>query len=271
MRLQQHPLPMRAHFTDSLVLTYAFPPHVLRPLLTPGLELDTYRAPDGTEYGFAAVAAVSLRALRPAFLPPSLGVDQVMTGYRVFARLPVERTTTDGTLTLRGLRILRSQTSNPLLAAAGTLLTRYGYERATLGTRRVGDRLEVAVRSPDGRADLRVAADLGGAAASAASAASAAPLPEGSPFASPRDARRFAGPLPHTFEHDPHSGKVLVVKALRTSWEPRPVAVEVERLTFFRHGPFRGTEPLLANAFHVADVDYGWHPGRLVTPAGGRG
>ncbi|WP_306368267.1 DUF2071 domain-containing protein [Nocardiopsis sp. CC223A] len=262
MRIRQHPLPMRAHFTDSLVLTYAFPPHVLRPLLTPGLELDTYRAPDGTEHGFAAVAAVSLRALRPAFLAPSLGADQVMTGYRVFARLPVERTATDGTRTLRGLRILRSQTSSPLLAAAGTLLTRYGYERATLGTRRVGDRLEVAVRSPDGRADLRVGAALD---------TGTAPLPDGSPFATLRDARRFAGPLPYTFEHDPRSGGVLVVKALRTSWEPRPVAVDVERLTFFRHGPFHGTEPVLANAFHVADVDYGWHPGRLVTPAGARG
>ncbi|CAL9450293.1 hypothetical protein SUDANB121_02442 [Nocardiopsis dassonvillei] len=262
MRIQQHPLPMRAHFTDSLVLTYAFPPHVLRPLLTPGLELDTYRAPDGTEHGFAAVAAVAMRGLRPAFLPSPLGTDQVMTGYRVFTRLRVERTTTDGTRTLRGLRILRSQTSSPLLAAAGMLLTRYGYERAVLGTRRAGNRLEVAVRSADGRADLRIGASLDGADA---------PLPEGSPFATERDARRFAGPLPHTFEHDPRSGKVLVVKALRTSWEPRPVAVDVGRLTFFRHGPFRGTEPVLANAFHVAGVDYGWHRGRLVAPAGRRG
>ncbi|WP_304455419.1 DUF2071 domain-containing protein [Nocardiopsis sp. YSL2] len=263
MRIQQHPLPMRAHFTDSLVLTYAFPPHVLRSLLTPGLELDTYRAPDGTEYGFAAVAVVAMRGLRPAFLPPWLGTAQVMTGYRVFARLSVDRVgTAGGTRTLRGLRVLRSQTSSPLLAAAGTLLTRYGYERAVLGTRRVGDRLDVAVRSEDGRADLRVRAALDGPGV---------PLPEGSPFATARDARRFAGPLPHTFEHDRSSGDVLVVKALRTSWEPRPVAVDVRRLTFFRHGPFRGTRPVLANAFHVAGVDYGWHPGRLVTPAGRRG
>ncbi|WP_017601763.1 DUF2071 domain-containing protein [Nocardiopsis lucentensis] len=263
MRIREHPLPMRAHFTDSLVLTYAFPPRVLRPLLAPGLELDTYRAPDGAEYGFAAVAAVALRGLRPAFLPPWAGARQVMTGYRVFARLSVERARTGGgPRTLRGLRILRSQTSSRALAAAGSLLTRYRYERAVLGTRRTGDRLEVAVRSADGRADLRVSAALDGAAA---------PLPEGSPFATERDARRFAGPLPHTFEHDGRGGDVLVVKAFRTHWEPRPVAVDVERVTFFRHGPFEGTRPVLANAFHVADVDYGWHRGRLVTPAGRRG
>ncbi|PDP85678.1 hypothetical protein CQJ94_21145 [Glycomyces fuscus] len=254
---------MRAHFTDSLVLTYAFPPPVLRPLLTPGLELDTYRAPDGTEYGFAAVATVALRGLRPAGLPPRLGLEQVMTGYRVFARLSVDRTRTGGGVrTLRGLRILRSQTSSRVLAAAGAVLSRYRYEHAALGTRRTGDRLEFAVRSGDGRADLRVGAALGGPPA---------PLPEGSPFADGRDARRFAGPLPYTFEHDGRSGDVLVVKALRTSWEPRPVSVDVERLTFFRHGPFRGTRPVLANAFHVADVDYGWHPGVLMSPAGRRG
>ncbi|WP_017569210.1 DUF2071 domain-containing protein [Nocardiopsis halotolerans] len=254
---------MRAHFTDSLVLTYAFPPEVLRPLLSPGLELDTYRAPDGTEHGFAAVAAVALRGLRPAFLPPWLGLEQVMTGYRVFARLSVDRVRTEGgTRTLRGLRVLRSQTSSAALAAVGTVLSRYRYERAVLGARRMGDRLDFAVRSEDGRADLRVSAALGGPGA---------PLPGGSPFATERDARRFAGPLPHTFEHDERSGDVLVVKALRTSWEPRPVAVDVERLTFFRHGPFRGTRPVLANAFHVAGVDYGWHRGVLMTPAGRRG
>ncbi|OKI17412.1 hypothetical protein A6A08_26035 [Nocardiopsis sp. TSRI0078] len=254
---------MRAHFTDSLVLTYAFPPNVLRPLLAPGLELDTYRAPDGREYGFAAVAAVALRNLRPAFLPSRLGWEQVMTGYRVFARLSVDRSRAGtGVRTLRGLRILRSQTSSPVLAAAGAVLSRYRYEHAVLGTRRVGDRLDFAVRSRGGRADLRVGADLGGPAA---------PLPEHSPFATKRDARRFAGPLPYTFEHDGRSGDVLVVKALRTSWRPRPVRVEVQRLTFFRHGPFRGTRPVLANAFHVADLDYGWHRGVLMTPAGRRG
>ncbi|WP_227014303.1 MULTISPECIES: DUF2071 domain-containing protein [Nocardiopsis] len=263
MRIQEHPLPMRAHFTDSLVLTYAFPPEVLRPLLTPGLELDTYRAQDGREYGFAAVAAVALRGLRPAFLPAELGLEQVMTGYRVFARLPVDRSRTGtGVRTLRGLRILRSQTSSPVLAAAGAVLSRYRYERAVLGTRRVGDRLDFAVRSGDGRADLRVSAALGGPTA---------PLPPRSPFATGRDARRFAGPLPYTFEHGGRGGDVLVVKALRTSWEPRPVAVDVERLTFFRHGPFQGTRPVLANAFHVSGVDYGWHRGVLMTPAGRRG
>ncbi|MDF3291349.1 DUF2071 domain-containing protein [Streptomyces silvisoli] len=243
--LRRHPIPLRTHFAHSLVLTYAFPADVLRPLLTPGLELDTYTS-DGQEYGFAAVALVDLRALRPVFAPPVLGTDQLMTGYRVFTRFR-----TPGGRTMRGLRILRSDTSSRVLALGGNVLTRYHYQLAGLRCRLTGDRLEFAVRSRDAAADLLVAADLKGTAT----------LPEGSPFASLRDARRFAGPLPYTFEYEPRDDSVTVVKAFRTRWEPRPVDVEVRRLTFFEHGVFTGTRPVLANAFHVAGVDYGWHAG----------
>ncbi len=252
--LRRHPIPLRTRFAHSLVLTYAFPTRVLRPLLTPGLELDTYQA-QGQEYGFAAVALVDLRALRPPFVPRALGTDQLMTGYRLFTRF-----TTPGGRTMRGLRILRSDTSSRVLAIGGNVLTRYHYQRARLGCRTAGGRLEFAVRSRDATADLLVAADLEGTAE----------LPEGSPFASPRDARRFAGPLPYTFEYEPRDDTVTVVKAFRTRWEPSPVAVEVRRLTFFEHGAFAGSRPLLANAFHVADVDYGWHAGVRHTTDGRR-
>ncbi|MEU6175435.1 DUF2071 domain-containing protein [Streptantibioticus parmotrematis] len=246
--LRRHPLGLRTHFAHSLVLTYAFPAETLRPLLDPGLEPDTYSA-GGTEYGFVAVALVDQRGLRPPWLPAALGTDQVMTGYRIFTRFR-----TPGGRAMRGLRILRSDTSSTVLALGGNLLTRYHYRMARLGCRTVGDRVEFAVRSRDGRADVRVSADLSGPAA----------LPQGSPFASPRDARRYAGPLPYTFEYEPHDGTMVVVKAYRTEWEPQPVSVDVRRLTFFDH--FRdgllAREPrILANAFHVGDLDYGWHRG----------
>jgi hypothetical protein len=41
--LQRHALPIKAHLRASLVLAYAVPATVLRPLLPPGLILDTYR------------------------------------------------------------------------------------------------------------------------------------------------------------------------------------------------------------------------------------
>jgi hypothetical protein len=97
-RLRRHPFPIQAHFRNCLTLTYALPADVLRPLLSPGLELDTAGG-----YGFVAVALVQAESLRPAGLPLALGQDFFLAGYRVFTtfRAPNGRR-------LRGLRILRS-------------------------------------------------------------------------------------------------------------------------------------------------------------------
>lgn len=240
--LQRHPVPIRTHFGHSLVLTYALPADVLRPLLPPGLELDTHG-----DHGFVAAALVSTRKLRPAFLPAALGADLCLTGYRIFARFP-----TPGGRTMRGLRILRSDTDRRLMVLGGNLLTRYNYRFARIRTDASEGTLEFRVDSADGRADLHVSAAIGGGPS---------PLPDGSPFADAREARRFAGPLPYTFEYEPQTRSLIVIKAFRAHWDPQPVSVDVRRLTFFDHGPFAGTRPVLANAFHVADVDYGWERG----------
>ncbi|WP_198035367.1 DUF2071 domain-containing protein [Streptacidiphilus rugosus] len=247
-RLQRHPLPMRTWFAHSLVLTYALPPSVLAPLVLPGLALDTYTDADGVEHGFVAVAVVDARALRPSFLPARLGADHVLTGYRIFTRFP-----TPGGRTMRGLQILRSDTDDRLMVLGGNLLTRYHYRRARIATGVEGDTLSFRVDSADGRADLAVRAAIGDG--------TPAPLPHGSSFANAKDARRFAGPLPYTFDYEPQTDSVIVVKATRTTWDPVPVAVEVPTLTFFDHGPFAGARPRLANAFHVAGVQYGWEAG----------
>ena len=245
--LRRHPLPMRTRFGHSLVLTYALPPAVLAPLLPPGLRLDEYVAPDGTRHAFVAVGLVSVRALRPAALPAALGFDCVLTGYRIMARCP-----TPGGRTMRGLFILHSQTDRRLLAAGGNLLTRYHYRLARIALRTGPGHLEATVDSRDGRADLTVTAALDDPPG--------AP-PAGSPFADLAAARRFAGPLPYTFDYERSTGSVVVVKADRTEWQPEPVTVSVPRLTFFDHGPLAGSAPVLANAFHVADLAYGWRRG----------
>ncbi|WP_345626908.1 DUF2071 domain-containing protein [Rugosimonospora acidiphila] len=238
---------MRTRFGHSLVLTYALPPDALAPLLPPGLSLDTYRAPDGSEHAFVAVGVVSALDLRPAGLPALCGRDYVLTGYRVFTRFP-----TPGGRTMRGLKILRSDTDQRGMALAGNLLTHYHYRLARTRLEIDGGRLRVRVDSRDHRADLAVTADL---------TSRPAALPAGSPFASAAHARRFAGPLPYTFDYEARTGSMIVVKAHRTRWRPEPVAVEVSTLTFFRHGPLAATRPVLANAFHVADLEYGWHRG----------
>jgi hypothetical protein len=242
-RLRRHPLPIAAHFRHSIVLTYAFPREALSGLLPPGLVLDTHR-----ELGFAAVTLVQTEQLRPAFVPARLGQSFFLSGYRIFVRRAGQRS-------LRGLYILRSDTDRRSMVVFGNLFTRYGYRLADVSvTERPGE-LEIDVLTPDAEADLHVVADLD---------SRPAPLPEGSPFATLDEARRFAGPLPHTFDYEPSTGSLVVVRATRTAWEPQPVTVEVRRATFFDRSPLTAAEPRLANAFHVGGIDYRWERGSVV-------
>jgi uncharacterized membrane protein YphA (DoxX/SURF4 family)/SAM-dependent methyltransferase len=246
-RLRRHPLPVRAHFDHCLVLSYALPAKVLAPLCPPGLTLDTY---DG--YGFVAVAMVQTRGLRPAFLPRWRGQDFFLAGYRVFVKFR-----TAGGRTLRGLRILRSDADRALMVAGGNLLTHYNYRRcgamiATSATSATSSReLSVAVRTPDGEADVDVVAHLAGAAE----------LPAHSPFRTLHDARRFAGPLPYTFDYEPQTHSIVAIQGRRESWSPRLVPVEIRTMSFFDDARFRGVEPILASAFYVHDVPYRWERG----------
>ena len=227
--LKRHPLPIVAHFRHSLVLTYAFPREVLDPLVPPGLELDALGG-----LGFAAVALVQTEALRPAGLPRALGRDFFLVGYRIFVRRG----------SLRGLRILRSETDAALVALVGNALTRYGWRRVGIDVRDEPPVYDVRTSS-----GLHVRADLRPAS-----------LPEGSPFAGAREARRFAGPLPYTFEHEPETGAIVAVRGVRAGWEPQPVRADVHRNDFADE--LGGGS--LANAFHVGDVDYRWERGRLL-------
>lgn len=239
-RLRRHPLPISAYFTHSLVLTYAFPAELLQPLLPPGLVVDTYK-----EWGFVAIAMVQTRKLRPSFLPAALGIDFFLTGYRIFTRFADKPS-------LRGLKILRSDTDRRLMAVAGNLLTHYGYVHCRASMRTTDGSLAVNVQSPGGVADLEVVADL---------KSRPAPLPPQSPFTSLEEARRFAGPLPYTFDFEKESRSIVMVRATRSHWEPQPIAVDVRKATFLEQPPFSRARPLLANAFHVDNIPYRWERG----------
>jgi len=239
-KLRRHPFPVEAHFDDCLTLTYALPPDVLRGLLPPGLELETYGG-----YGLVAVALVQTRSLRPAGLPARCGQDFFLAGYRVFAHFRKA----DGTR-LRGLRILRSDANRWSMVAGGNLLTHYNYHRCDATVDCKKDRVHFAVTTSDSFGSLDITANLMDPS-----------LPAGSPFPSLRDARRFAGPLPFTFDYETETGGMVAIRATRTTWLPSPVAVDVRRIAFFDQPIFHGCTPILAAAFHVKDIDYRWERG----------
>lgn len=234
-------MPVRAFFRHCLVLTYAFPERVLAPLLAPGLTLDTWQG-----LGFLAIAMVQTEGLRPVGVPAALGQDFFLTGYRIFSRYK----TADGK-SLRGLRILRSDTDRELMVLAGNALTHYHYVKCDAQVHEQGGRLEVRIQT-GGEADLQVIADLAG---------KPAPLPEGSPFPDLREARKFAGPLPFTFDYEKETHSIVRIQGVRRQWDPQPVAVEVRECTFFARPPFDRERPVLASAFHLQDVPYRWERG----------
>lgn len=243
--LKRHPFAVEAHFDFTLALTFAVPAEKLRPLLYPGLELDTYHR----DTGFLAIAMVQTRDLRPEVLPAELGQDFFLTGYRIFVR----RKTAAGR-NVRGLQVLRSDTDRRMMCMLGNLMTHYRYHHAGVEVRRDGDELGVAVDSSDGKADLLVRAFLGERG-----------LPRKSPFPDERTARQFAGPMPYTFSYEPETDSLLQIEGERTNWHPRLVQAEVIEAGFLDHLGL-GDDVQLANAFYLEDIPYRWTKG-LVEPA----
>jgi hypothetical protein len=245
-RMKRHPFPVVAHFERVVAASFAFPAELLRPLLPAPLSLDTYEG-----FGFVTIALVWTRGLRPAGLPAFLGQDFFLAGYRIFARLR----DADGRR-LRGLKILRSETDKARMAYSGNLLTHYNYRHIHLTQTQQNSQTRVQTHLPDGTPTLDMAFDL---------TMPSVDLPAGSPFPDWRTARLFAGPMPFTFD-DEGDGRFVVIEGRRSDWTPRPVFIHHCGAALFNEPPFRGTPPILANAFTVENIPYRWERGRLVAP-----
>ncbi len=251
MALKHHPFGVEAFFRRSLVLTYALPAEALEPLLGPGLVLDRYRSTRAVdeEFGFVAIALVETRELRPKGFPPWLGRSFFLSGTRIFARF--ER---PGKPSMRGLKILRSDTDKWAMSRLGNVFTHYNYALSDVTTEITDSRYEVRVKSTSGEGDLHVLADL--------TSLGEAGLPSSSVFETMEAALHFAGPLPFTFSYDEESKKMVVIKGLRKSWGPKAISVNVREAAFL-DAKFPGIPARLSNAFYVENIPYAWKPGTL--------
>ncbi len=242
--LKRHLFAVDAHFDRVVALSFAFPEAIVRPLVPDALAIDTH---DG--FAFVTVAMVWTRALRPAGFPSPLGQSFFLAGYRVFTRLQEP----DGRR-LRGLRILRSNTDQRRMVWVGNVFTDYRYRHVTVHVTGTGDETTVATTGRGAGDALEVTfTDPGGEVK----------LPEGSPFADWKTARRFAGPMPFTFSPE-DAQTFIVIEGSRQHWEPRPLHVTRWRVGFFDESPLSAATPILANAFTVEHVDYRWKRGRIV-------
>jgi hypothetical protein len=69
--------------------------------------------------------------------------------------------------------------------------------------------------------------------------------------------------LPFTFDYEAKTHSLVIIEGVRQHWTPIPVAVDVERVTFFERPPFSTKSPILANAFVVQRIPYQWRRGVL--------
>lgn len=246
--IKGHPFPIVARFDRLVALSFAFPKEKLRALVPGGLAIDGYEG-----WGFVTLAMVWTRGLRPAGLPRVFGMDFFLAGYRVFTRLVDE----DGR-SLRGLKIIRSETDSRFMKISGNLMTGYNYRYCRVEESGAGGVTRVISLGDGGVGNFDV---------SYCDGTGDVELPDGSPFPDWRTARRFAGPMPFTFSPE-GDGRFTVVEGSRGAWKPRAVKVLDWDVGIFREEAFRDARPVLANAFVVRDVDYRWEKGRIVKPGG---
>jgi len=237
--LKNHPFAVEAFFESSLVLTFAVPKEQLETSIPECLQLDTFN----DKWAFLAIAMVQTKGLRPKGFPEFMGNDFFLIGYRVFVRY-----TNNAGKNLRGLYILKSETNKKKMELMGNIFTHYNYTTTDIYQTEQINTTEIS----SARSKFKVTTDKMEEEIS---------LPENSPFADWKEARRFAGPLPFTFTYNPISKEVLIIEGVRENWTPSPVKVIDYDFEFLRS--LKLENPILANAFVIKNIPYYWKKGKI--------
>ncbi|MEY8760717.1 DUF2071 domain-containing protein [Chryseobacterium tongliaoense] len=236
--LKNHPFAVEAFFESSLVLTFTVPKEQLQDLIPECLELDTFQ----DKWAFVAVAMVQTKDLRPKGFPKFMGNDFFLIGYRVFVRY-----TNNAGKRLRGLYILKSETDKKKMEFRGNLFTHYNYSTTDIQQTEKENTKEIqSIKSKFKIVFSTTEENIS--------------LPQDSPFADWKEARRFAGPLPFTFTYNKETKEVLIIEGVRQNWIPKPVKVIDYHFDFL--DTLKLGNPVLANAFIINNIPYYWKKGK---------
>ncbi len=237
--LKNHPFSVSAFFKSSHVLTFAVPKYQLKHLIPECLEPDTF----DDKWGFIAVAMVQTKHLRPTGFPKFLGNNFFLIGYRVFVKYRNNKNKR-----LRGLYILKSETDHRLMQFFGNIFTHYKYTTTDICQVENNDSYEVFSKKSNFQIHLSKEKDE-------------ISLPEHSPFANWKEARRYVGPLPFTFNYDQKNKQVLIIEGVRQNWKPIPIKVIDHDFDFINTMNFK--DIVLANAFVISEIPYYWKKGKI--------
>jgi uncharacterized protein YqjF (DUF2071 family) len=237
--LKNHPFAVAATFEKSLVLTFAIPKEQLKDMIPECLELDTF----DDKWAFIAIAMVQTKGLRPKGFPEFMGNNFFLIGYRIFVRY-----TNKAGKSLRGLYILKSETDKKKMEFFGNIFTHYNYTTTDINQTQKGNLKSInSVKSKFQVTTEETALEI--------------EIPEDSPFKDWKDARKFAGPLPHTFTYNKEEKSVLIIRGIRQDWKPTPVKVDSYDFEFLNNLKLKNV--VLANAFEIKNVPYYWEKGKL--------
>lgn len=130
----------------------------------------------------------------------------------------------------------------------GNIFTQYNYTTTDIGQEETADTKTISSI----KSKLRITIDK---------ATEEILLPEHSPFADWKEARRFAGPLPFTFTYNQEKKEVLIIEGVRENWTPAPVRVLDYQIDFLH--TLKTDSPVLANAFVIKNIPYYWKKGKI--------
>lgn len=239
MNLKNHPFAVEAFFKCSTVLTFAVNKSELEKFIPKKLTLDTFN----NEWGFLAVVMVQTKNLRPKGFPKIMGNDFFLIGYRIF----VKYTNIKGKR-LRGLYILKSETDKKRMAFFGNIFTHYNYSSTDINIKNLNGLKTISSSHSNFKVSINYEHNM-------------VTLPNNSPFNDWTEARRYAGPLPHTFTVNVSKNEVLTIKGNRKDWKPIPVVIDNYYFEFINSLNFKSL--MLANAFEINEIPYHWDKGSL--------
>ena len=130
----------------------------------------------------------------------------------------------------------------------GNIFTHYSYSTTEINLAEENDILTISSQQSQFHVKLRLSGEN-------------IALPHHSPFSEWKEARRFAGPLPFTFNCNEHLDKVVIIEGVRENWTPSPIEVIDYDFEFLNTLPI--DQPVLANAFIIKDIPYFWKKGKL--------
>jgi uncharacterized protein YqjF (DUF2071 family) len=233
----KHPLAMRTTFRDCFVVSFTMAPETLAQALPSPLTPDPFAG-----RALLSVVIVDMERMRPAFLPPALGVSYQQVLYRAIVRCGDER----------GVHFLRSDADNPLMVDLGNLFSFFKFHRARiLRTQGAGLHHFDLVSAPGQHADIHATFDVGN---------SGIEPPRTSVFPTLQDVRQFLVERYSAFSPSSDGRRISSVDIERGVWNIRMLNAPRARFDLLDGAHlFPPGSTQLDSIIHVEDIEYLWH------------